>query len=70
MRRASGIQIKNRECIVCQGATASARSKGVAAVEVRGQGDREVELKERSDESKIKMEKKTYGGGKNMSINS
>ena len=39
MRRASGIQIKNRECIVCQGATAGARSKGAAVVEVRCKGN-------------------------------
>ena len=39
MRRSSGIQIKNRECIVCQGATAGARSKGAAVVEVRCKGN-------------------------------
>ena len=63
MQKASGIQIRNRECIVCQGVTASTRSKGAAVVEVQWQGEREGELKERSDESKIKMVKENIRRG-------
>ena len=63
MQKVSGIQIRSRECIVCQDATASVRSKGVAVVEVRWQGEQEGELKERSDESKIKMVKENIWRG-------
>ena len=48
---------------MCQGATASARSKGAAVVKVQWQGEREGKLKERSDESKIKMVKENIQRG-------
>ena len=63
MRKVSGIQIRNRECIVYQGATASVRSKGAVVVEVQWQGEQEGKLKERSDESKIKMAKENIQRG-------
>ena len=56
-------KVKAQVYIVCQSATAGARSKGAAVVEFRWQGKREGELKERSDESKIKMEKENIRKG-------
>ena len=71
MRKASSIQIRNRECIACQGATASTRSKGVAVVEVRWQKGNERKLRKgATSPNRETRQMKTYGNEANDPINS
>ena len=70
MRKASSIQIRNRECIACQGATASARSKGAAVVEVRWQKGNERKLRKgATSPNRETRQMKTYGNEANDPIN-